>query len=88
MDADRRLLTSLAGVRKASPGNVVLEPNIIQFSVHQRGAKTHWGSIETGRAAAGVVAWMLNAVLLTIMASGFALSAVAYSVAAWNLFNS
>jgi hypothetical protein len=88
MDADRRLLTALAGVRRASPGNVVREPNIIRFSVHQRGAQTHSASTKTGRAAAGAVAWMLNAVLLTIMASGFALSVVAYSVAAWNLFNS
>jgi len=36
MDADPRLLTTLTEPRKASPGNAVQEPNIIQFPPHRR----------------------------------------------------
>jgi dolichol kinase len=35
-------------------------------------------------AAARAIAWILNAVLLTVVASGFAISAAGYSVAMWS----
>jgi len=38
----------------------------------------------SGDAGARAVAWIFNAVLLTIMASGFAISAAGYCVAAWS----
>ena len=36
MDADPRLLTTPTEPRRASPANVVQEPNIIQFPPHRR----------------------------------------------------
>jgi hypothetical protein len=91
MDADPCLLTTFAEPPSASPVDFVQEPNVIPFPrLRRHGATTHSTStqISVRAAALGAVVWVFNAVLLTIMGSGFALAVVAYSVAAWKLFHS
>lgn len=91
MDADPCFLTTLAEPPSASPTDFVQEPNVLPFPrLGRHGATTHSSStqISVREAAVRAVIWVLNAVLLTIMGSGFALAVVAYSVAGWKLFHS
>jgi hypothetical protein len=91
MDADPCFLTTLAEPPSASPADFVQEPNVIPFPRCRRhGPTTHSTStqISVREVAVRAGVWVLNAVLLTIMGSGFALAVLAYSVAGWKLFNS